>query len=635
MLAGSESLPQHAGAVEHLAWNETTPRLVSADSKGLVVVWKLDAQHGSWDTDSPAAWRSMLTNRRKSRVCSLAWSADGEQLCIVYAEGCVYSYHISGQELWVKDKLEFPLSFAVWSPLMAERGTASQEKLKLQKKPEEKEEDQDDDDDDDEPAAQGNDGGTNSQPQRNRNFKKQTGLTRDDPEVLMERPRTLAKKGQINQAIDAYLPLSVTDDKQAINHDILEVVWKEVMTLAQSESPKRFPGVAATVAHQMIGVRRYAEAAQILQMIGDHREAVEAFIAGKMFDEAKQTAYDSRDPKLIELAERANAMKEAGEDPAGKLNYRNDRFVLLATMEGEVHIIDAAGTYVKKLPLHIVESRKQAAEPASDDGSKKKAKKGEDTTTIIGIAWHDRYLVGVADPNQPVLAIGLDNGKFQLMRTLEDDEPQLFDVGMKTTCFAWNESAQFLLVAGQISGNGVLFLRSSYGHALQRISLGGSVPVSVSWERGSMHIASASESCVTFTGVRLDYKYSFFGSTLAVAYKQTAEPEQTVLFLDTRTHTRDRRLPHTLQARQELSETRYALSHPLFFLALNDPRPCSVHLTCVSLSCGCRCATCWTSPPITRLATPSSHVVPPTTRPRRRVRCSGSRHCCSMLIMVK
>lgn len=128
VLARSESLPYHAGCVEHVVWNEMTPRLVSADAKGLIIVWKFDAQHGAyepaspplpsiapqplsartvwsnlrsgaWEPDSPAAWRQLYQNRRKSRVCSLAWSADGEQLCVVHAEGVVYSYHVSGNQV--------------------------------------------------------------------------------------------------------------------------------------------------------------------------------------------------------------------------------------------------------------------------------------------------------------------------------------------------------------------------------------------------------------------------------------------------------------------------------------------------------------------------------------------------------
>ena len=48
--------------------------------------------------------------------------------------------------------------------------------------------------------------------------------------------------------------------------------------------------------------------------------------------------------------------------------------------------------------------------------------------------------------------------------------------------------------------------------------------------------------------MRLPYEYSFFGSTLAIAYKQTIEPSQTALFLDTRSGAaaRERRPPNPL-----------------------------------------------------------------------------------------
>ena len=203
-----------------------------------------------------------------------------------------------------------------------------------------------------------------------------------------------------------------------------------------------------------------------MQSIGNSKEAVEAFIAGGRFDDARQVAASSRSAELMARADRAREMKEAGQDASGgKAASRNDRFVLLATTEQEVHAIDAAGTFVDKLPLHIVADKgPSGGGGGGGGGGKKKSAMGG---AIIGIAWHDVDIGGVMDTSQPVLAIGLQNGQFQLMRSLRDDEPVVFDVGMQTSSFCWSESAQFLLVAGQVGGNGILSLRSPLGEALQ------------------------------------------------------------------------------------------------------------------------------------------------------------------------
>ena len=134
--------------------------------------------------------------------------------------------------------------------------------------------DDDDDDDDDEGdaasrAAAGAGSGAKGPAARSMHGNNGPLEHERDADMLLERPRTLAKKGEFTQAIDAYLLLSVTENKQVVNHDILDKVWEEVMELAQRYSRERYPGVASTVAHQMIGVRRFAEAAGILQVMAD------------------------------------------------------------------------------------------------------------------------------------------------------------------------------------------------------------------------------------------------------------------------------------------------------------------------------------------------------------------------------
>jgi WD repeat-containing protein 35 len=72
---------------------------------------------------------------------------------------------------------------------------------------------------------------------------------------------------------------------------------------------------------------------------------------------------------------------------------------------------------------------------------------------IVGIEWYDG-LLGYAEPNCPVLAICLDNGRMQLMRSESDDNAVCIDTGIKPVKCKWNCNGTILAVAGfQLGGS--------------------------------------------------------------------------------------------------------------------------------------------------------------------------------------
>lgn len=71
----------------------------------------------------------------------------------------------------------------------------------------------------------------------------------------------------------------------------------------------------------------------------------------------------------------------------------------------------------------------------------------------MGIEWYDG-LLGYAEPNCPVLAICLDNGRMQLMRSESDDNAVCIDTGIKPVKCKWNCNGTILAVAGfQLGGS--------------------------------------------------------------------------------------------------------------------------------------------------------------------------------------
>ncbi len=73
------------------------------------------------------------------------------------------------------------------------------------------------------------------------------------------------------------------------------------------------------------------------------------------------------------------------------------RSILFGTLGCEVHIYDQVGNFLSPLPLYCLDDSAAA-------------------TSIIGIDWYDGA-EGVQDATQPTLAIGMENGRLQLMRS--------------------------------------------------------------------------------------------------------------------------------------------------------------------------------------------------------------------------
>lgn len=69
------------------------------------------------------------------------------------------------------------------------------------------------------------------------------------------------------------------------------------------------------------------------------------------------------------------------------------------------------------------------------------------TALIIGVEWYDG-LEGHCEPNCPVLAVAMDNGRMQLMRNENDENAVLIDTGLKVSRIKWNTNGSVLGVAG-------------------------------------------------------------------------------------------------------------------------------------------------------------------------------------------
>lgn len=106
-LSMNQTLEGHNGHVQVLTWNEEHQKLTSSDQHGVIIVWML--YKGSW-------YEEMINNRNKSVVKGMAWSSDGQKICIVYEDGAVIVGSVDGNRIWGKELKNTLLSGVQWSP---------------------------------------------------------------------------------------------------------------------------------------------------------------------------------------------------------------------------------------------------------------------------------------------------------------------------------------------------------------------------------------------------------------------------------------------------------------------------------------------------------------------------------------
>jgi len=198
------------------------------------------------------------------------------------------------------------------------------------------------------------------------------------------------------------------------------------------------------------------------------------------------------------------------------------RSILFGTLQCEVHIYDQSGNYLSQLPLYCLDDSASA-------------------TSIIGIDWYDGA-EGVQDAMQPTLAIGVENGRLQLMRHEHDDAPVLIDTGLTATHLKWSTNGTVLALAGSYGGSSgssrevaMVQFYSPYGQHLRTLKVPGGGIQAVSWEGGSLRVALAVDTFIYFANIRPDYRWGFFGDTLVTAYAQPERTDSSVLFWNTKT----------------------------------------------------------------------------------------------------
>ncbi|KAF4016576.1 hypothetical protein G4228_007779, partial [Cervus hanglu yarkandensis] len=198
----------------------------------------------------------------------------------------------------------------------------------------------------------------------------------------------------------------------------------------------------------------------------------------------------------------------------------DSKVLLFGMANGEIHIYDNQGNFIMKMKLNCLVNVTGAV-------------------SIAGIHWY-HGAEGYVEPDCPCLAICFDNGRCQIMRHENDQNPVLIDTGMYVVSIQWNHTGSVLAVAGsqkvitQDKDINIVQFYTPFGEHLGTLKVPGKHMSALSWEGGGLKIALTVDSFIYFANIRPDYKWGYCSNTVVYAYTRPDRPEYCVTFWDTK-----------------------------------------------------------------------------------------------------
>uniref|UniRef100_A0A8C5DJY1 WD repeat-containing protein 35 n=1 Tax=Gouania willdenowi TaxID=441366 RepID=A0A8C5DJY1_GOUWI len=198
----------------------------------------------------------------------------------------------------------------------------------------------------------------------------------------------------------------------------------------------------------------------------------------------------------------------------------DSKILLFGMANGEVQIYDNQGNFIMKMTVSCLTNTTGAV-------------------SIAGIHWYAGS-GGYVEPDCPCLAICFDNGRCQIMRYENDENPVCVDTMMNVVSIQWNHCGSVLAVAGSLRASNadkdfnIVQFYTPFGEHLRTLKVRGKQMSGVAWEGGGLRIGLAVDSYIYFANIRPDYKWGYCCSTVVYAYTKLERQEHCVVFWDTK-----------------------------------------------------------------------------------------------------
>uniref|UniRef100_A0A672HZ28 WD repeat-containing protein 35 n=1 Tax=Salarias fasciatus TaxID=181472 RepID=A0A672HZ28_SALFA len=198
----------------------------------------------------------------------------------------------------------------------------------------------------------------------------------------------------------------------------------------------------------------------------------------------------------------------------------DSKILLFGMASGDVQIYDNQGNFIMKMTISCLTNATGAV-------------------SIAGIHWYAGS-GGYVEPDCPCLAICFDNGRCQIMRYENDENPVCIDTMMNVVSIQWNHCGSVLAVAGCLRASNVekefnvVQFYTPFGEHLRTLKVPGKQMSGVAWEGGGLRIGLAVDSHIYFANIRPDYKWGYCCSTVVYAYTKPERQEHCVVFWDTK-----------------------------------------------------------------------------------------------------
>jgi len=116
---------------------------------------------------------------------------------------------------------------------------------------------------------------------------------------ILDAAKIYEETGNYSRAIDAYLSVSETASSES---DRLEEVWENAVRLSMKHAPERYSEIVSIVSKRLKLIQRFEAAAELYESIDAFREAVNCYIAGEVWDKARQLA-QQHCPDMVRVVE--------------------------------------------------------------------------------------------------------------------------------------------------------------------------------------------------------------------------------------------------------------------------------------------------------------------------------------------